>query len=110
VGYFEASALPTGRTPNRQDEPHRQISPRGQSRAGGGSFQAGKWQRYYGFVGSNHIARVPADDIEFDLPDRWGQPAAWISIGAGFQARLALPPLNVEVFDDLPARLPADRR
>ena len=30
-------------------------------------FKDGKWQRYYGFVGANEIAQVPAEQIEFPM-------------------------------------------
>lgn len=33
-------------------------------------FQAGKWQRYYGFVGRHVVAMVPANEIEFPPPEK----------------------------------------
>jgi hypothetical protein len=85
-------------------------------------WKDGKWQRYYGFVGCDHIARVPADEIAFPPPpphlrDReWqllvsgshGRPPDWVSLPSGFHARLDVPPLTVELIDDFPPRLPAN--
>jgi hypothetical protein len=75
-------------------------------------LQDGKWQRYYGFVGSNHVARVPAEDIEFPPEERWvsrqrRQPHDWADLGLGFHAKLIVPNLTIELFDNLPPRLPA---
>jgi hypothetical protein len=85
-------------------------------------WKDGKWQRYFGFVGCNHIARVPADEVAFPPPrprlrDReWqllissstGRPPDWVSLPSGFHARLDVPPLTVELIDDFPPRLPAN--
>jgi hypothetical protein len=72
-------------------------------------FKDGKWQRYYGFVGCNRVARVPAEEVEFPTPEpRWRAPQEWLPIGGGLDARLEVPPLKVELIDDCPPRLPAD--
>ncbi len=69
----------------------------------------GKWQRYYGFVGSNHVARVAAEEIEFPpLEPGWRAPRVWVRLGSGWHARLEVPPLHVELIGDFPPRLPAD--
>jgi hypothetical protein len=34
------------------------------SPAGEGKVLQGKWVRYYGFVGSHDLTRVPADEVE----------------------------------------------
>ncbi len=69
----------------------------------------GKWRRYYGFVGSNHVAQVPAAEIEFPPPEPgWKERQVWVRLGSGFHARLEVPPLKVELIDGFPARLPAD--
>ncbi|HWB59712.1 MAG TPA: hypothetical protein VG733_09475 [Chthoniobacteraceae bacterium] len=34
-------------------------------------FIDGKWQRFFGFTGSHHIARVPASEIEFPAKYPW---------------------------------------
>jgi hypothetical protein len=36
-------------------------------------FHAGKWRRYYGFVGPGAPVRVPAEEIEFPAPDGWAE-------------------------------------
>ncbi len=72
-------------------------------------FKDGQWRRYYGFVGANHVARVAAEEIEFPPPEpRWTEPRLWVRIGSGIHARLEVPPLQVELIDDYPPRLPAD--
>ncbi len=76
-------------------------------------FKDGKWRRYYGFAGANQIARVPAEEIEFPPTQpwrRWDEPreGAWVHVGTGLHARLDVPPLTVEAFDDFPPRLPSD--
>jgi hypothetical protein len=69
----------------------------------------GKWQRYYGFVGCNRVARVPAEEIEFPTPEPpWRAPHEWLPISGGLDARLEVPALKVELIDDCPPRLPAD--
>jgi len=35
----------------------------------------GAWKRFYGFVGAGHIARVPADEIEFPGGELWSPVA-----------------------------------
>jgi hypothetical protein len=74
-------------------------------------YKDGRWKRYYGFVGPHHVARVPADDLEF-LPEPVGEGEQeshdWSTVGTGLQARLNVPPIKIERFDDLPPRLPAD--
>ncbi|MFL5240854.1 MAG: hypothetical protein ACJ8FY_01985 [Gemmataceae bacterium] len=70
----------------------------------------GKWQRFYGFAGSNHLARVPAKDIEL-IPNEVGSyPNSynWVARGSGYQAALNGPPLNVELYEQLPPRLSAE--
>jgi hypothetical protein len=70
----------------------------------------GKWRRYYGFVGANQVAQVPADEIEFPPGDHRASDEArdWVAIGPGSHVRLTVPPLPVELFEDLPPRLAAD--
>ncbi|MBO0697487.1 MAG: hypothetical protein J2P46_03770 [Zavarzinella sp.] len=70
----------------------------------------GRWQRYYGFVGCNQVARVPADDVEFPPEGSrpWDRVRDWVAVGPGFHVRLNVPPLTVEPFENLPPRLPAD--
>jgi hypothetical protein len=72
-----------------------------------------RWRRYYGFVGVNHAARVPAEEIEFPVDDEWD----WVRVGPDLHARLEVPSVEVEAFDDHPfflrfedhaPRLPAD--
>jgi hypothetical protein len=72
-------------------------------------FKDGKWRRFYGFVGVNHVARVPAEEIEFS-PDEvwWLEYRDWVRVGPGLHAGLNVPPIKIEAFDDYPARLPAD--
>lgn len=70
----------------------------------------GKWQRYYGFVGSNLIARVPAEEIELSPGGRlyWQMPDNRAALGSGFHARLDVPTLTFEAFEEEPPQLPAD--
>jgi hypothetical protein len=65
----------------------------------------GKWQRYYGFVGAHHIARVPAEEIDLSLELDWWDRGVWAAIGDGFHARLDLPPATGERFEGFPPRL-----
>ncbi len=72
-------------------------------------FKDGKWRRFYGFVGVNHVARVPAEEIEFPPDDPWWREFRdWVCVGPSLHVGLNVPPLKVEAFDDYPARLPAD--
>ena len=72
-------------------------------------FKDGKWRRYYGFVGSNHTARVSAEAIEFPPEEPgWREPLQWARLANSFHARLNVPPLTVELIDDFPPRLAAD--
>jgi hypothetical protein len=52
-------------------------------------FEAGKWRRYYGFVGSHRIERVPAEEIEFPPPTHWSEPQdKWTELSPGLYGRL----------------------
>jgi hypothetical protein len=53
----------------------------------------GRWQRYYGFAGSHHIARVAAEEIEF--PDEDNQ-RPWLRYAGTFEARIAPPKGTVD--------------
>ena len=44
----------------------------------------GRWQRYYGFVGRNVMARIPAEEVE--LPGDW----PWQSLGAGVEGKIVI--------------------
>ena len=73
------------------------------------AFKDGKWRRYYGFVGVNHVARVAAEEIEFS-PDEplENEVRDWVRVGPGLRVRLNVPPIKIESIDDYPATLPAD--
>jgi hypothetical protein len=64
--------------------------------------QGGVWRRYYGFVGSHRVARVPAEEIEFSPPD----PEVWLRLGPAFHGQLDGPPPQDE---ELNARLAAGK-
>jgi hypothetical protein len=49
--------------------------------------EGGTWKRYYGFVGSDRIARVPAEEVEFPLP--WS--SGWTRVSATVDGRV-IPP------------------
>jgi hypothetical protein len=49
----------------------------------------GKWQRFYGVVGSHDVATVPAADIEFDAP--FGAGFGWTPLGNGVDFGLSRP-------------------
>src|SRR5262249_15943744 len=54
-------------------------------------FEDGKWRRYFGFVGSHRIARVPAEEIEFPPPsESWSPPPEdrWAELAPGLHGRL----------------------
>jgi len=54
-------------------------------------FEGGKWHRYFGFVGSHHIERVPAEEIEFPPPTGpWrAQPEGkWTELAPGLHGRV----------------------
>jgi hypothetical protein len=67
-------------------------------------FAAGRWQRYFGFVGGHRIARVPAAEIEF-LPPAGG---AWTRCAGPFNARLDLPPASNPDADEPSAFAPGE--
>lgn len=46
-------------------------------------FIDGKWRRFFGFAGSHHIERVPAEEIEF--PAKW----PWQELSNGFDCQIA---------------------
>ena len=72
-------------------------------------FKDGKWQRYYGFVGVNHVARVPASEIEFSPEEPSGDNIRdWVRVGPGLHVRLKVPSIRVESIENYPPRLPAD--
>lgn len=49
----------------------------------------GKWHRYYGFIGAGRMAKVPAEEIEFDVPGaRWNNT---------FHAELTLWELSLQI-------------
>jgi hypothetical protein len=55
---------------------------------------AGKWHRYYGFVGSGRIAKVPAEEIEFELwGTRWNEVFN-AGVGYGFRGVRGLNLMN----------------
>jgi hypothetical protein len=55
-------------------------------------WKDGEWHRYYGFVGSHQVARVPASEVEFPPPEPgWGLPRRWAPLGSGFDGRLQGP-------------------
>jgi len=53
-------------------------------------LQDGKWQRYYGVVGPHELARVPAEEIEFEVDEPWQHGA----LPGGIDCTLALPDGN----------------
>jgi len=62
------------------------------------ALEGGRWRRYYGFVGSHRIARVPAEEIEFAEPFGFGrpQPGGWdvlVDLTAVPGSRYVVPPL-----------------
>jgi hypothetical protein len=53
-------------------------------------FKEGKWRRYYGFVGSHRVARVPAEEIEFPPPEEGRRSSTWVRLADGIDGRLLL--------------------
>jgi hypothetical protein len=51
----------------------------------------GEWQRYYGFVGSHTIARVPADQIDF--PEDWYR---WGALSGRFDLQVEPPGVSYQ--------------
>jgi hypothetical protein len=54
-------------------------------------LEGGRWKRYYGFVGSHRIERVPAEEIAFPPPNgpRWAQAQdTWTELAPGLHGRL----------------------
>jgi len=48
----------------------------------------GKWQRYFGFVGSHRVARVPAAEIEFPDEGWQGDRQGWVALAGKIAGRL----------------------
>src|SRR5262249_10952321 len=51
----------------------------------------GKWQRYYGFVGSHRVARVTAAEIEFPDDDWYERSTRWVRLSSGVDGHLEGP-------------------
>jgi hypothetical protein len=74
--------------------------------------EEGKWRRYYGFVGANRVARVPAEQIEFppDGDRPWDDSYDWTTLDSGFHAKLLAHSWPVELLRDyLPRLTPATK-
>jgi hypothetical protein len=72
-------------------------------------FKDGVWQRFYGFVGSHHIDKVPAADIEF--PPQEPNPSylrEWAPVAEGIDGHLDGPLFEDDSDEQGPLRLPSN--
>src|SRR5262249_4083833 len=65
----------------------------------------GKWQRYYGFVGSHRVARVTAAEIEFPDDDWYERRPRWVRLSSGVDGHLEGPATSTPVDDEGDPRL-----
>jgi hypothetical protein len=61
----------------------------------------GRWQRFYGFVGSHRVARVPAAEIEFPADPA---DAPWLRFANKVEARLGPPLATIDADQPGPPR------
>jgi hypothetical protein len=70
-------------------------------------FKGGQWRRYFGFVGSHRVARVPAGEIEFPPPEEDWRSATWVRLADGIDGRLRLARPQADVDGEWVPRWPA---
>jgi hypothetical protein len=70
-------------------------------------FTEGQWRRYYGFVGSHRVARVPASEVEFPPPEEKRRSAAWVRLADGLDGRLRVTRPEGDVGEEWVPRWPA---
>jgi hypothetical protein len=100
----------------RSVDPHTgKVSTKIAYQNGGRVYQAeevdkdGMNQRYYGFVGWNRVARVPASEIEFPPPEPDSDgPQRWVRLCKGIDAHLEPAQAKDDTDESAESRWPAD--